>query len=201
MSALDLSHEPVTGVYHGKLGMWLFLASEVMFFSGFFAAFTILKRSNPEVFAQSVTELNPWLALLNTAILIGSSLTMALSILALERKNKALFQTFMGLTILCGFGFLCVKTIEYSAKFGHGIFPSTNVFFAMYFLMTGFHGIHVVAGMIPMIWMLGRSFTKKGYWAAHRVETLGLYWHFVDLVWIFLFPIFYLIFNKNFHLF
>ncbi|MBL7999902.1 MAG: cytochrome c oxidase subunit 3 [Candidatus Kapabacteria bacterium] len=199
--ALDLSHEPRTGIPHGKLVMWAFLASEIMFFSGFFGAFIVLRQSNIDIFTHSSHELNWKLAMLNTFFLIGSSFTMALSIMNLEKKDKGKFQLFMGLTILCACGFLVVKYFEYSAKFGHmenghphPILPSTNIFFAFYFLMTGFHAMHVIGGMIPMGWMFFRSFTKKGYHNATRVEVLGLYWHFVDLVWIFLFPALYLLF-------
>ncbi len=198
MSGLSLAHEPVTGIKHGKLGMWLFLASEIMFFAGFFTAFAVIHNANPELFSEGARELSVPLAFTNTMILIGSSLTMALAILFLEKRNVAKFRTFLGLTILGGFGFLIVKTIEYSAKIHHGTAPfgeHFNVFYGLYFLMTGFHAIHVIGGMIPMIWMLGRSFTKEGYYRADRVETLGLYWHFVDLVWIFLFPILYLVFR------
>jgi heme/copper-type cytochrome/quinol oxidase subunit 3 len=199
--ALDLRHEPVSGINHGKLLMWIFLASEIMFFSGFFGAFIVLRQANIELFTKWSHELNVGLASLNTVFLITSSLTMALSILYLEKGNKANFQRFLGLTILFALGFLVVKFFEYSAKFNHmenghhhPIYPSTNVFFAFYFMMTGFHGAHVVGGLIPMIWMFVRSFTKKGYDRPRRVEVLGLYWHFVDLVWIFLFPAFYLLF-------
>jgi heme/copper-type cytochrome/quinol oxidase subunit 3 len=197
MSGLSLSHEPVTGVPNGKLAMWIFLASEIMFFTGFFGAFIVLRNSNLELFSHSAGELSKGLALLNTFILIGSSLTMALSILNLEKGNTAKFRLFLGLTILCGFGFLIVKSIEYSTKFGHHIFPWTNVFFSFYFIMTGFHALHVIAGMIPMFFMFIKSFTNKGYNHPAKVETLGLYWHFVDLVWIFLFPVLYLIFPSH----
>jgi len=173
-SGLSLAHEPVTKVAHGKLAMWIFLASEIMFFTGFFGAFIVLRNSNLELFSHSAAELTKGLALLNTFILIGSSLTMALSILNLEKGN-----------------------IEYSTKFSHHIFPWTNVFFSFYFLMTGFHAIHVIAGMIPMTFMFIKAFTKKGYNHPVKVETLGLYWHFVDLVWIFLFPVLYLIFPAH----
>jgi len=196
-SGLSLAHDPVTKVAHGKLAMWIFLASEIMFFTGFFGAFIVLRNSNLELFSHSAAELTKGLALLNTFILIGSSLTMALSILNLEKGNMGKFKLFLGLTILCGFGFLIVKTIEYSTKFSHHIFPWTNVFFSFYFLMTGFHAIHVIAGMIPMTFMFIKAFTKKGYNHPVKVETLGLYWHFVDLVWIFLFPVLYLIFPAH----
>jgi heme/copper-type cytochrome/quinol oxidase subunit 3 len=194
MSALSLTHEPVTGIRHGKLGMWIFLASEVMFFSGFFTAFIILRNTNLAAFAKGATELNWMLACLNTVVLILSSLTMAMAIMSLEQGNKSRFQLFMFITFLCACTFLVVKYIEYTAKFSHHIYPSTSTFFALYFIMTGFHAMHVIGGMIPISWMLGRSFTKKGYTDYGRVEILGLYWHFVDLVWIFLFPILYLIF-------
>jgi cytochrome c oxidase subunit 3 len=100
----------------------------------------------------------------------------------------------MFITFLCACTFLVVKYFEYTAKFSHHIYPSTSTFFALYFIMTGFHAMHVVGGMIPISWMLIRSFSKKGYTDYGRVEILGLYWHFVDLVWIFLFPVLYLIF-------
>ena len=196
-SGLSLAHEPVTKVAHGKLAMWIFLASEIMFFTGFFGAFIVLRNSNLELFSHSAAELTKGYALLYTFILIGSSLTMALSVLNLEKGNIGKFKLFLGLTILCGFGFIIVKTIEYTTKFSHHIFPWTNVFFSFYFLMTGFHAIHVIAGMIPMTFMFIKAFTKKGYNHPVKVETLGLYWHFVDLVWIFLFPVLYLIFPAH----
>jgi heme/copper-type cytochrome/quinol oxidase subunit 3 len=184
-----------TGIYHGKLGMWVFLASEIMFFTGFFGAFIVLRNLNIEVFTASAHQLDKVVATVNTAVLITSSLTMALSHLALERGEEGKFRLFMALTLLCAFGFLGIKSYEYLTKFHHGIYPWTNTFFASYFTMTGFHALHVIGGIIPMAWMLGKSLVK-GYpqSMAHRVETLGLYWHFVDLVWIFLFPTLYLIF-------
>ncbi|NQW30067.1 MAG: cytochrome c oxidase subunit 3 [Ignavibacteria bacterium] len=194
-SALNLSHEPVTKIPHGKLVMWAFLASELMFFSGFFGAFIVLRNANYDTFGQGSALLSWPLALVNTFILIGSSLTMAMCIYHLERKNNRFFQLFLGLTILGGFGFLIVKFIEYSSKFEHGLFPGQEhhtLFFSFYFMMTGFHAIHVIAGMIPMSFMWFKSFTKKGYPYPVKVETLGLYWHFVDLMWIFIFPALYL---------
>jgi len=192
--ALDLRHEPNSGIPHGKMVMWAFLASEIMFFSGFFGAFTVLRNANIEVFMEGTTHLNVGMAFINTVFLITSSLTMALAILNLEKKNIKLFQVFMGITILCAFGFLVVKFFEYSAKFEHHLLPNKSIFFAFYFMMTGFHAAHVIGGIIPMVWMFLRSFTKKGYTNHVRVEILGLYWHFVDLVWIFLFPALYLLF-------
>ena len=193
----DIAAAPTTrtGIVHAKLGMWIFIASEIMFFTGFFGAFLVLRNLHIDVFTASAHELNKVLATINTAVLISSSLTMALSHLALEKGDQKQFRLFLFLTLLCGFGFLIIKTIEYTAKFGHHIYPWTNTFFATYFTMTGFHAAHVIGGMIPMAWMLGKSLLR-GYPQSqhHRVEALGLYWHFVDLVWIFLFPTLYLIF-------
>jgi cytochrome c oxidase subunit III len=184
-----------TGIYHGKLGMWIFLASEIMFFSGFFGAFIVLRNLNIEVFTASAHMLDKTVATVNTAVLITSSLTMALAHLALERGDQSKFRLFLIITIVCAFGFLGIKSYEYATKFSHDIYPWTNTFFATYFTMTGFHAIHVIGGIIPMIWMLGKSMVKEyPQEMHHRVETLGLYWHFVDLVWIFLFPTLYLIF-------
>lgn len=175
--------------------MWVFIASEIMFFSGFIGAFIVLRNLHLEMFAESAHELNKVLGTINTAVLISSSLTMALSHVAIEQGNQQKFRLYLSLTFLCGIGFLIIKTIEYSAKFSHGIFPETNVFYASYYIMTGFHAAHVIGGMIPMAWFLfrsmGKGFPQNEH---HKIETLGLYWHFVDLVWIFLFPTLYLIF-------
>lgn len=195
--ALNLSHEPVTKIQHGKVAMWAFLASELMFFSGFFGTFIVLRNMNYQAFFDASHHLNWVLALVNTFILIGSSLTMAMAIYKLERKENGPFQVYLGLTILGACGFLIVKYFEYSAKWHDGLFPSQenhSLFYSFYFLMTGFHALHVIGGMIPMLFMLFKSFTKKGYPYPVKVETLGLYWHFVDLMWIFIFPALYLIF-------
>jgi len=194
-SALNLSHEPVTKIPHGKLVMWAFLASELMFFSGFFGAFIVLRNSNYPIFGAGSNHLNVPLALLNTFLLIGSSLTMALCIhnLRLQRRGNA--KLFMGLTLVGAFGFLVVKTIEYSAKWNDHLFPGQSehtTFYSFYFLMTGFHAMHVIAGIIPMIYIFSKMYTKGGYDHPVKVEVLGLYWHFVDLMWIFIFPALYL---------
>jgi heme/copper-type cytochrome/quinol oxidase subunit 3 len=174
--------------------MWVCIASEIMFFSGFFGAFIVLRNIHLDMFAQSAAQLDRVLATINTAVLITSSLTMALAHLSLQNGREKKFRLYMALTLLAAFGFLVIKTIEYYAKFSHGIYPHTNVFYASYFMTTGFHALHVIGGMIPMAWMLLRSLVKGYPQHLHtRVETLGLYWHFVDLVWIFLFPTLYLI--------
>ncbi len=195
MSTVAAESRFTTGMPHGKLGMWVFLASEIMFFSGFFGAFIVLRNLNIDVFTASAHQLDKVVATINTAVLIGSSLTMALSHHALEHGEEKKFRLFLFITILCAFAFLGIKSYEYTSKFSHDIYPWTNTFYASYFLMTGFHAMHVIGGLIPMVWMLGKSMAGKYPPAkAHRVEALGLYWHFVDLVWIFLFPTLYLIF-------
>lgn len=194
-SALNLAHEPVSKIPSGKLIMWAFLASELMFFSGFFGAFIVLRNSNYPIFGAGSAHLNVGLALLNTFLLIGSSLTMALCIHNLRLKRRANAKLFLGLTLVGAFGFLVVKTIEYSAKWNDQLFPGQahhTTFYSFYFLMTGFHALHVVAGIIPMLYMFSKMFTNKGYDQPLKVEVLGLYWHFVDLMWIFIFPALYL---------
>lgn len=194
-AALNLSHEPITKIANGKLGMWAFLGSELMFFSGFFGAFIVLRNSNYEVFAEGSAHLNVLLALINTFFLIGSSLTMALCIHAAEKNDRSKQQLFLGLTILGALGFLVIKTIEYSDKWAHGYFPTQEnhtLFYSFYFLMTGFHAMHVIGGMIPMLFMWFRGYSTKGYPYPVKLEVLGLYWHFVDLMWIFIFPALYL---------
>ncbi len=196
-AALNLSHEPVTKIANGKVAMWAFLASELMFFTGFFGTFIVLRNTNYQAFFDASHHLNWVLALVNTFILIGSSLTMAMAIYKLERHENGPFQVYLGLTILGACGFLIVKYFEYSAKWHDGLFPgqeNNTLFYSFYFLMTGFHALHVIGGMIPMLFMLFKSFTKKGYPYPVKVEALGLYWHFVDLMWIFIFPALYLIF-------
>lgn len=194
-NALDISHEPNTGLTHGKLIMWVFLASELMFFSGFFGAFIVLRNTNYQIFAEGSASLSWPLALVNTFVLIASSLTMALSILKLEKRKTKEARNYLALTILGGFVFLLIKYFEYSAKWSGGFFPSQEnhtVFFSTYFLMTGFHGLHVIGGLIPMAYMYYRMSTKRGYPYPVKLEVMGLYWHFVDLMWIFIFPALYL---------
>jgi cytochrome c oxidase subunit 3 len=196
-AALNLSHEPVTKIASGKIAMWAFLASELMFFTGFFGTFIVLRNTNYQAFFDASHHLNWVLALVNTFILIGSSLTMAMAIYKLERRENGPFQVYLGLTILGACGFLIVKYFEYTAKWHDGLFPGQEnhtLFYSFYFLMTGFHALHVIGGMIPMVFMLVKSFTNKGYPYPVKVEALGLYWHFVDLMWIFIFPALYLIF-------
>ena len=187
---------PDTGLYNAKRGIWLFLASEVMLFGGLFSAYIMLRLSNPNWASYGQDALNVPLATLNTAVLITSSVTMVMSWVSLKLKDIKKYSIYMGLTLLCSFGFLIIKYIEYTAKFDHGLFPSTNNFLAVYFTLTGLHGLHVIGGIIVNGYFFGPG---KKMWKTeplrftNRIEVAGLYWHFVDLVWIFLFPALYLL--------
>jgi heme/copper-type cytochrome/quinol oxidase subunit 3 len=186
---------PDTGLTNGKLGIWLFLASEVMLFGALFASYVMLRVGN-EHWPPGATYLNIPLATLNTVILISSSVTMVLAWASLARNDFKKFRVFMAITILCGFGFLIVKYFEYSAKFHHELYPSTNTFLAIYFTLTGLHMLHVIGGMAvnSYLWGPGSALWKTDpVHFMNRVENSGLFWHLVDLVWIFLFPILYLL--------
>jgi len=186
---------PDTGVYNAKAGIWLFLASEVMLFGALFTSYILLRVGAP-TWPHGYEELNVPLATLNTAILITSSVTMVMSWASLMMKNFKRYKLFMALTILCGLIFLIVKGFEYEHKFAAGHFPSTSNFFAVYFTLTGLHGLHVIGGMIvnAYLWGPGSKMWKTDPQRfTNRVEVAGLYWHFVDLVWIFLFPSLYLL--------
>jgi heme/copper-type cytochrome/quinol oxidase subunit 3 len=186
---------PDTGLNNGKLGIWLFLASEVMLFGALFASYVMLRVGAHE-WPAGATYLNIPLATLNTVILISSSVTMVLAWASLVKNQFGRFRLFMGITILCGLGFLVVKYFEYSSKFHHGYFPATNTFLAIYFTLTGLHGLHVIGGMAVNAYLWGPGSKQWLTAPAHftnRVENSGLFWHLVDLVWIFLFPILYLL--------
>lgn len=186
---------PITGVPNGKFGTWLFLASEVMLFGALFSAYIVL-RVGSEAWPHGSEILNVPLAFVNTLILISSSLTMVMAWASLKMDSLSKFRTYMSLTILLSFGFLVVKYFEYSGKFHHGLFPSTSNFLAIYFTMTGLHMLHVLGGIVVNAYLLGpgsRMWHGKKEQFTGRVECAGLYWHFVDLVWIFLFPSLYLL--------
>jgi len=186
---------PDTGLNNGKIAIWLFLASEVMLFGALFATYIMLRMGNPN-WPLGSTILNIPLATVNTVVLITSSVTVVMAWASLVRKQFSRYRLWMGLTILCGLIFLVIKYFEYSAKLNHHLYPSTNTFLAIYFTMTGLHGLHVIGGMAvnAYLWGPGAKLWKKDpQWFTNRVEHSGLFWHFVDLVWIFLFPILYLL--------
>lgn len=186
---------PDTGLYNSKLGIWLFLASEVMLFGALFSSYVLL-RVGAATWPHGADILNVPLATLNTMVLITSSVTMVMSWTSLKMGNFSAYKKYMLLTFLCGVGFMVIKTIEYTAKFSHGLYPKNDTFMAIYFTLTGLHGLHVLGGMVVMAYLLGPGAkmwkTDPGRFT-NRVEVTGLYWHFVDLVWIFLFPLLYLL--------
>jgi heme/copper-type cytochrome/quinol oxidase subunit 3 len=184
-----------TGLYNAKLGIWLFLASEVMLFGALFSSYVLL-RVGADTWPHGYTILNVPLATLNTIILISSSVTMVMSWASLMMRNFSRYKLYMGLTILLGLCFLMVKGFEYGAKFEHHLFPNESTFLAIYFTLTGLHGLHVIGGMIVNSYLWGpgsKMWSADPGRFANRVEIAGLYWHFVDLVWIFLFPVLYLL--------
>jgi heme/copper-type cytochrome/quinol oxidase subunit 3 len=186
---------PDTGVTNPKLGIWLFLASEVMLFGSLFAAYVLLRTGSAQWPDQS-SVLSVPLAALNTVILIASSVTMVMAWASLGRQSLPAFRLYMGLTLLGGALFLLVKGFEYGDKFSHGLYPATSNFLGLYFTLTGLHALHVVAGIVVnlYLWLPGaRMWASSPAQFANRVEVAGIYWHFVDLVWIFIFPVLYLL--------
>lgn len=186
-----------TGLTNPKLGVWLFLASEVMLFASLFSSYVLL-RVGAESWPVQASIVNIPLATLNTAVLITSSVTMVMSWVSLKLNDFAKYKLYMGLTFLGGVGFLIIKSFEYAEKFQHvpPYLPSTNNFLGLYFLMTGLHAIHVIGGMVVNGYLWGpgaKMWASEPEKFTNRVEVAGLYWHFVDLVWIFLFPVLYLL--------
>lgn len=184
-----------SGITNAKLGMWLFLASEVMLFATLFTTYVVLRVAAPE-WPRGWEVLNVPLAMANTFILISSSVTMVLAYAKCWDKDLSGFRMYMALTIALAGAFLVIKGFEYGAKFSHHHYPSTSIFYAVYFTLTGLHGLHIIGGIGILGYFLAMSYNKE-YWEhplfLGRIEGTGLYWHFVDLVWIFLFPALYLL--------
>jgi len=186
--------DPAVAFESAKLGVWTFLATEVLLFGALFTAYTVFRMKYPELFRAEHAKLDRVLGAVNTVVLITSSLMVVLGVDAIRRGKARLFEAYFGATILLAGVFLCVKYAEYTAKFHHGIYPGTNLFFSIYFMLTGLHGIHVLLGMGLLSYVILLS--RRGRLSASYftpAEMSGLYWHFVDLVWIYLFPLLYLI--------
>ena len=182
-----------TGLTNGKIGIWLFLASEVMLFGALFSTYIILRVGAPE---WPHGELNIWLGAINTVILISSSVTMVMAWASLKMNDWGKHRLFLISTFLLAGLFLVNKYFEYSAHFATGEVPSHSTFLAIYYTLTGLHGLHILAGMIVMLYLIGpgaKMWKRNADQFANRIEATGLYWHFVDLVWIFLFPVLYLL--------
>lgn len=259
IGSLDLAQHKHSDAAGAKIGMWLFLFTELFLFGGMFLLYAVYRAKHPHEFHFAAHELDKFVGTVNTIILLTSSLTVALSITALQRNNRKLFKNLLILTILLGCAFLVNKYFEWGAKIGHGIYPNSPdllkmfekgeiLFFGLYFAMTGLHALHVIAGLIVLgvVYGLVLKVPKKEYaladpllaqfqgarlgltdgkgntlWQGDTIddsvtavtitvqqkpaqgpadsqkitllENAGLYWHLVDIIWIFLFPLFYLI--------
>ena len=189
-----------------SLGMWLFIAQEIMFFGGLFLTYTIYRALYSSAFAEASSHLEWQLGALNTAVLIGSSLTMAMAVHAAALGHRKAIAWWLIATIVLGLVFLGVKVEEYDQKFEHHLVPGPHfqyegpdapqaqIFFSLYFAMTGLHALHMIVGIPILAYMAWRGWRGAFGPEYHTpVELTGLYWHFVDIIWIFLFPLLYLI--------
>lgn len=187
-----------------RMGMWLFLFTEVILFGGLFTVYAVYRYMHPQAFHTASAQLNLVFGAVNTVVLLTSSLTVALAISAMQMGKRKHALIFLGITILAALIFMVNKYFEWGAKIEHGLFPGTehffelshgeSQFFYLYYFMTGLHGLHVVVGAILLaimgIGIARRKITQDNY---TFLENSGLYWHLVDVVWIFLFPLLYLI--------
>ncbi|MBI5103321.1 MAG: cytochrome c oxidase subunit 3 family protein [Nitrospirae bacterium] len=187
-----------------RIGMWLFLFTEILLFGGLFMLYSVFRSKYAVEFHRAAEDLSRTAGTINTLVLLTSSLSMALAVAAIRRGKKNGSLIFQGLTILLGCVFLVIKYMEWSAKIGQGIYPDSPallglshgeiLFYGLYFVMTGLHGLHVVIGLWALIFMLASTLRGTISGARFvRLENSGLYWHFVDTVWVYLFPLFYLI--------
>jgi cytochrome c oxidase subunit III len=191
-----------------KQGMWVFLVTEVLMFGGLFVGYAVFRGLYPEMFHAAAHHLSVKMGAINTVVLITSSLTMVMGVTSAQRGRRDRSILFLVLTVMLAGAFLVVKYFEYSHKFHDGLLPGgyfhnaelsahhpkSPLFFSLYFMMTGLHGLHVIIGMGLILWILKRTLKKE--FSPHYytpVELVGFYWHFVDLVWIYLFPLMYLV--------
>jgi heme/copper-type cytochrome/quinol oxidase subunit 3 len=185
-------------MYNGKFGLWLFLASEIMLFGALFSSYVLLRvHGDFPAHGSEGNSLSVPIGTLNTMILISSSVTMVLAWAAFKLNDAKKGRLFLVATMALAVAFLVIKlTLEYSHKYHEGLTPAKSTFYAIYYTMTGLHGLHIVGGVLVIGYLALPGF---GMWKTNpeqytnRIECTGLYWHFVDLVWIFLFPVFYLL--------
>ena len=188
-----------------NLGMWIFLITEVMLFGGIFLAYSVYLYSYPEAFGAASRELNLYLSTINTFILLCSSLTMALAVHAAQTDKQKVLVLFLVLTIVLGTIFLGIKAAEYYEEFQHHLIPGAmfqfeeayfhqaQLFFSLYFAATGLHAVHMIVGGSILIYLTLKA--RRGHYSSlnyDAIENIGLYWHFVDIAWVFIFPLFYL---------
>lgn len=196
--SVDIPHTTTvrndTGLYNGKLGMWLFIASEAMLFGGLISAYVFLRNGVPD-WPNGADLLNVPLAAVNTFVLLTSSVAIVMALTALKSGSLSRFRAYYGATAVLGFVFLAIKSYEYWEKFSHGHYPSTNNFYGIYFVLTGIHIAHLFGGIVVVLYHAGpgaRMWNGDRARFINRIEVTGLYWHFVDLVWIVLFSMLYL---------
>jgi cytochrome c oxidase subunit 3 len=204
MTSVSAHAHPVHKDYPGaKLGMWLFLFTEILLFGGLFLLYSAYRAKYPFDFHIGGQHLNTFIGVANTFILLTSSMTVAIAIAAMQRGNRKLSMLCLGITIACGLMFLVDKYIEWMEEIRHGIYPNgpallklpdgQKIFYGLYYSMTGLHGLHVLAGLIALSIVL--SFVIRGKITSAdytKLENVGLYWHLVDVIWIFLLPLLYL---------
>jgi cytochrome c oxidase subunit 3 len=187
-----------------KLGMWLFIFTEILLFGGLFIVYSVYRYKNPVAFHLAAEELSVTIGTINTIILLISSMTVAMSITAIQLGKRITASALLSVTIVLALVFLVNKYFEWSGKFGHGIYPGSEIlakmgngetlFFGLYFAMTGLHALHIIIGLVLLTVMLLQVIKGKVNSSYYfQLENSGLYWHLVDLIWIFLFPLFYLI--------
>jgi cytochrome c oxidase subunit 3 len=204
MSDTTVHHNAHRDDLGSKLGMWLFIFTELLLFGGLFIVYSVYRFKNHQAFHLAAQELDVTIGTINTVILLVSSMTIAMSTTAIQKKDKRTTLLLIGTTMVLALVFLVNKYFEWSGKISHGLFPNSPVledlgqgdilFFGLYFFMTGLHALHIIVGMV----LLGFGFVRvwKDQLTFDNFQLLengGLYWHLVDLIWIFLFPLFYLI--------
>lgn len=191
----SLAHQSTaTGIPSGKLGMWLFLASEIMLFGALISSFIVLHMGSPNFGVPPPEIMGRPLATLNTFLLILSSFTIVLALWGIQNDKRNVFSFGMSSTILLGLAFLFIKSFEYQHKIHAGLTVSSSLFGSFYYTLTGLHALHIIGGLIFNVYILLQGLRGRFNSVNHeRVEYAGLYWHFVDLVWVILFPLFYLV--------
>jgi cytochrome c oxidase subunit 3 len=206
MSAAARPLDPASWREHtAALGMWVFLATEVMFFGAIFLGYLYLRAHNAEAVAAASRHTHEWLGTINTAILLTSSFSMALAVRFSQLARRKTVQRLLWVTAALGAAFLAVKFTEYTLEWKEGLVPGlhftivenarvTALFFFLYFVATGVHAVHLTIGVLTVLWLSWRLREPRFPDArADEIEVLGLYWHFVDAIWIFLYPLFYLV--------
>jgi len=187
-----------------KLGMWIFIFTELLLFGGLFIVYSIFRYKNPMAFELAASNLDTIVGTVNTVILLVSSMTIAMSITAIQKRHKKFTLFLMGITILLAFIFMVNKYFEWTGKISHGIYPGSEtlhqssqgeiLFFGLYYVMTGLHALHIIIGMVFIGYVMKLVGNDKVMETDFiLLENSALYWHLVDLIWIFLFPLFYLI--------